>query len=381
MMSIDNLSSKERVLRAMNWQEPDRVPIDLSGTHASGITVGAYEKLKKHLGIERPTNYLSWRSQVVVPDEEVLKRFHIDTRILTVIAAEDTSASGASPSSYVDEWGAERTKLPDGHYYVSTPPLARDLGPADLERHKWPDPERPARYQGLRESALKLREETDCAIVFYLPARLMSLGEFLRGFDVWLMDLLINQPLAEALLAKFTEIQLVMIERYLSEVGELVDIVNVADDLGMQTGTLISRDLYRKMVKPWQRRIYDAIHARTPAKLLYHTCGSVYDLIPDFIEIGVDILNPVQVSARRMEPSRLKREFGRDICFWGGIDTHQVLPFGTPHEVRDEVRRRISELAPGGGYVLNAVHNIQREVPPENICAMFEAALEFGSLG
>jgi uroporphyrinogen decarboxylase len=122
MMSIDNLSSKERVLRAMNWQEPDRVPIDLSGTHASGITVGAYEKLKKHLGIERPTNYLSWRSQVVVPDEEVLKRFHIDTRILTVIAAEDTSASGASPSSYVDEWGAERTKLPDGHYYGARRP-------------------------------------------------------------------------------------------------------------------------------------------------------------------------------------------------------------------------------------------------------------------
>jgi uroporphyrinogen decarboxylase len=376
-MPTERLSPRERVLRAVNLEEPDRVPLDLSGTHASGITVGAFERLKQHLGVARPTTFLSWRSQVVVPDEEILSRFHIDTRILTVISAEDISDKEASPAKYVDEWGAERTKLPDGHYYVSRPPLVGELTPRDLDGHQWPEPETASRYKGLRERAEKLRAETDCAIVFYLPARLMSLAEFLRGFDVWLMDLLVNQPLAEALLARITEIQLVMIERYLDEVGDLVDIVNVADDLGMQTGTLISRDLYRKMVMPWQQKLYEAIHAGTAAKLLYHTCGSVYDFIPDFIEIGVDILNPVQVSARKMDPTVLKQEFGKHICFWGGIDTHRVLPFGTPEEVREEVRTRIAQLGPGG-YVLNAVHNIQREVPPENICAMFEAALEPG---
>jgi len=272
-------------------------------------------------------------------------------------------------------------KLPGGHYYVSRPSFPEGATISDLERHRWPDPEDPARYRGLRDEARRLREETDYALLVYLPARVMSLGQFLRGFDSWLMDLCTNQRFAHALLERGTEIQLQMIGHILEEVGDLVDIVNVADDLGMQTGPLMSLELYRRMIKPWQQGLYTFIRSRTPAKLMLHTCGSVYELIPDLIELGVQVLNPIQVSARAMDTNRLKAEFGKELCFWGGIDSHRVLPFGSAEDVRAEVRRRISELGARGGYVLGAVHNIQPEVPPENVCAMFDAALEFGRYG
>ncbi len=370
------MTHRERVLASANREEPDRVPLDLGGTHASGITAAAYERLKAHLGVCAPTVYLSRRSRVAVPDEEILQRFGIDTRIVVPRVAEEPGGAGDAPDTYVDEWGVERKMLPGGHYYVSRPAFPEDSTAADLERHNWPDPDDPARYRGLREEASRLRKETDCALLMYLPARIMSLGQFLRGFDVWLMDLHANQAFAEALLERGTEIQLRMIGHILEEAGDLVDIVNVADDLGMQTGPLFSVATYRKMLKPWHRKIYSFVRAHTRAKLMLHTCGSVRELIPDLIDIGVEILNPVQVSAQGMEPGRLKEEFGNELCFWGGIDTHRVLPFGSCEEVRAEVRRTISQLGAGGGYVLGAVHNIQPEVPPENICAMFDAALE-----
>ena len=372
------MTHRERVLLAANREQADRVPLDLGGTHASSITVASYNRLKTHLGVAGPMSYLSRRSCVALPHEEVLERFDIDTRIVVPPVAEEPPTMEDGSDAYVDEWGVERKKLPDGHYYVSRPALPEGSTVADLERHRWPDPEDPAHYGSLRPEASRLRRETDCALLMYLPARIMSLGQFLRGFDVWLMDLYANQGFAEALLERGTEIQLQMIRRILEQAGELVDIVNVADDLGMQTGPLFSADLYRQMIKPWQQKLYGFIRAHTAAKLMLHTCGSVYELIPDLIDVGVEILNPIQVSARGMDPARLKAEFGNDLCFWGGVDTHRVLPFGSTDEVRAEVKRRISELGSGGGYVLGAVHNIQPEVPPENLCAMFDTALEFG---
>lgn len=375
-MPAEKLSPRERVLCALNHKEPDRVPFDMSGTFTSGISKGAYEKLKKYMGIDRPTKYLNVRSQTALPDEEVLKKFHIDTRILLPISAAQEPSS--LTDTYVDEWGVERKKLEGKPYYVSKPAFVGNISISDVEHHKWPDPYKSSAYQGMRKRAEKLRAETDCAIILYLPGRVISMGEAMLGFDVFLMDMISDPSLVEAILAKCTEIQLIMIENFLQEAGDLVDIVNVCDDLGMQTGLLFSTDLYRKMIKPWQKKIFEAIHSWTSAKLFYHSCGSVYDLIPDFIDIGVDILNPIQVSAAKMDPEQLKRQFGRDICFWGGIDTHQVMPFGTPDDVRREVRKRIDQVASGGGYVLNAVHNLQPEVPPENICTMFDAALEYG---
>jgi uroporphyrinogen decarboxylase len=171
-----------------------------------------------------------------------------------------------------------------------------------------------------------------------------------------------------------------MIKSILLALGDNVDVVLCPDDLGMQSGPLISPQLYRKLVKPRHRRLFDTIKSHTNAKLLLHSDGAIAPIIGDLIDIGVDILNPIQVSAAGMgDTARLKKEFGTHLSFWGAIDTQQVLPFGTPEEIRAEVKARIEDLAPGGGYVLSAVHNIQAEVPPENVCAMFEAALEFGA--
>jgi uroporphyrinogen decarboxylase len=189
---------------------------------------------------------------------------------------------------------------------------------------------------------------------------------------------LANQPFAEALMERGLEIQLEIGSKLLAEAGNFVDIIHISDDLGTQKAPMISPELYRKLIKPRQRKLFDFIRGRTEAKILFHSDGCVYPFIADFIEIGVDILNPVQVGAQDMEPKKLKREFGSHLCFWGAVDTQHILPFGTPQDVRDEVRRRIEELGDRGGYVLSSVHNIQNEVPPENICAMFDAALEYG---
>jgi uroporphyrinogen decarboxylase len=194
-----------------------------------------------------------------------------------------------------------------------------------------------------------------------------------------LINLIANPKFAGALLDKVVELESQMVRNMLRAAGKNVDVVLCPDDLGMQTAPLISPELYRKMIKPRHRRLFDTIKSHTKAKLLLHSDGAIAPLIGDLIDVGVDALNPVQVSAAGMgDTTGLKREFGNHIAFWGAIDTHHMLPFGSPQEVREEVRRRIEELAPGGGYVLASVHNIQAEVPPENICAMFEAAKRYG---
>jgi len=179
-------------------------------------------------------------------------------------------------------------------------------------------------------------------------------------------------------MAQVTDIYLEMVEPLLLAVGEDIDLVLICDDIGIQSGPMISPTAYRKLVKPHHARIFEAVHANSSAKILYHSCGSVYWALGDLIDIGIDGLNPIQVSAAAMDPARLKREFGGKVCFWGAVDTQSILPHGSPPEVREEVRRRIDELATGGGYVCAPCHNIQAEVPPENILAMAEAAHVYG---
>jgi uroporphyrinogen decarboxylase len=177
---------------------------------------------------------------------------------------------------------------------------------------------------------------------------------------------------------QITDIYIESCNNYLDVVGRYIQVFTYWDDVSTQSGWMINPETYRKMIKPKQRRLVDAIKKKTDAKLFFHGCGAVFDLIPDLIDLGFDILNPVQVSARGMDSKRLKQAYGRDITFWGGVDTQHVLPFGNPEEVVDEVKRRIDDLAPGGGYVLAAVHNIQAQVPPENIVALFDTGLEYG---
>ena len=375
---------RERVLKALNHEETDRVPLDLGSSSVTGINLHAYENLKKHLGLDIKTKVLSSRSQLATVDERILGLFDIDTRILAPPPLEDTLNPATTTidglESYTDEWGVVRTKPAGGHYYVSKAPFeGSHLSVSELKRHKWPDPTDPNKIKGLKDEAQRLWEQTDYAIVLSLPGRLISLGQFLRGFGPWMEDLVINQKFACGLLDIGLEIQMELCKRILEAVGNCVDVVYFGDDYGMQTGPILSPDLYRNIFKPRQKKLFSFIKTKTDAKILLHSCGSVYKLIGDFIDVGIDALNPIQVSAEDMDTKKLKREFGNEIAFWGGVDSQRVLPFGTRDEVRKEVKSRIDDLGSGGGYILAAVHNIQAEVPPENVVALFETGKEYSS--
>ena len=376
-----SMTPRERVLRTIELKEPDRVPIDLGSTHVTSLVAPAYERFKEHLGVTSETMVVDNLSQVVVPDESILERFDVDFRMVAPGAVNFRGALSGEKGgdSITTEWGFTYSRPEGGHYYVSDPTFKSDPPSIkELEEFDWPDPTEPNRVKGLREAAEKLHRETDYAATLYFPGRVISMGQFTRGFATWFEDLLVHQEFAGALMDKGLDIQLEMGRRMLEEVGDNVDILYIADDFGAQTGPLLSPDLYRKMIKPRQKRLFDFMKSHSNARIMVHSCGSVNAFIGDLIDMGVDAINPVQVSAKDMEPDKLKREYGDKICFWGGIDTHQVLPFGSPDDVREEVKRRIEVLGPGGGYVCTSVHNIQKEVPPENICAMLEAAREFG---
>jgi uroporphyrinogen decarboxylase len=375
------MTHRERILAALKHKTPDRVPLDLGGTGATTITIEAHERLRAHLGLpsEPSPVVFSARSSTVVPDEVILRRFDIDARPLRIGSAVDRPERELSQDRLLDEWGVTWAKHAGTHYINSDGPFCHLADPAlhDLEKFDWPDPADPGRFEGLRERARKLHEETDYAVILNFGIGPVHQCQYVRGYAAWLEDLLLRPVFAEALIDRITDIAIQITDRALEEAGEYVDLVMSGDDIATQNATLVRPDLYRRMIKPRHKALANAMK-RHGKPIIFHSCGSVYPLIPDLIEVGIDALNPVQVSAADMGTERLKREFGRDLAFWGGIDTHRVLPTGTPAEVREEVKRRIDHLNDNGGYVLSSVHNIQPEVPPENIVAMYEAALDYG---
>lgn len=369
-----SLTHRERVLTALSHREPDRVPLDL-GTVASGMTRGAYENLKAALHIESPTRVWTRRNLAEI-DEAILRLFDIDTRQLVPEGPISETAGGSL--TYVDAWGVEWNAVPGHPYMVGRGPFDIASTLADVTAFAWPDPTNPKYTAGLAEAAQALRDAGDYAIVMGLNGRVFTLGQFMCGFEEWCVRLLRDQPFAAALMDRGLEIQLEIIGRQLAAVADCVDVVCISEDLGMQSGPLMSPRLYRQMIKPRHRRLFDFIHSHTKARLLLHCDGAIRDLLPDLVDAGVEVINPVQVSAAGMDAAALKRELGQDLSFWGGIDTQWVLPRGTPADVRADVRQRIGELGAGGGYILASVHNIQPEVPAENVRAMFEAGLEWG---
>ena len=376
------MTSRERVSASLNHQEPDRVPIALGQATGDGITLVAYRKLLGHLGMDPSMAQLKdTRAQTARVDEAVLRRFRVDSRGIGLGTPDGWKDTWLDDRTVQDEWGVVRTRPADSHYFdLCRSPFAEDPTRSAIESYAWPDPLNPGRYRGLREKARQLHRETDYAVVLDVNCAFFLRCCELRGWENFYTDLVADVPFAEALMDRYLEIRLAMAERALEEVGDNVDVVMVtSDDLGMTEGTLVSPAMYRALIKPRQRRTFDAIRARTDAPLYYHTDGAVYSLLPDLVEIGVQVLNPVEVRAAGMgDTARLKREFGDKLAFWGAVDTHHVLPRGTVAEVRDEVRRRISDLGPGGGYVVSPVHNIQPDVPPANVVAMYDAAYELG---
>jgi len=380
------ITSRERVQMALNHEEPDRVPIDLGGSVVTTIAKTTSAALREYLGLPAiALREMETVQQIAFVDDDLAERFGVD--VLPVLAdppgsytPEFISEPGGSVS-YKDEFGAT-LRMPEGGLYFDWQefPLSEPSLEA-LERMPWPDPADPARYAGLRDRTAALRESTDKALFGMAPCGHDLLNQLfrVRGMVEGMMDLVAEQDFVKAFFERLTSTIITAQSCFLDEVGDLIDIHFTADDLSGQTGPLISPAMYRELVKPYWARIMEAIRARTKARIFYHSCGAVTEFIPDLIEIGVDVLNPVQVAATGMDSAELKQRFGNNLCFWGGgCDTQNVLQRGTPDDVRADVRRRITDLAPGGGFVFNPVHNIQPFVLPENIVAMFDTAQEFG---
>jgi uroporphyrinogen decarboxylase len=368
------LTSRERVLCALNHEEPDRVPIFFGTSGATTMLAPGYDRLKAHLGIPGETTVF-WRGlQYVLMDEEVLAWAGSDGRPLLAGPAPAPLAHDVSADAYVDGWGSLWERRPDAIYYEVVDSPIRTATIADLDRYPWPDLAHPSRFVGLRERA-KAIQEAGYAVVALSGVSPFEQAYVSRGVENWMLDLAGNPDFALALMRKITDLMKASVIKLLEEAGDCIDVLITGDDLGSQNATLISPRMYRRMIKPFHVELMSEIKKWTKAKIFYHSDGNIYSLLGDLVEIGVDLLNPVQVNAGDMgNTARLKREFGDRLAFCGAIDTGWVLPYGTPADVRAEVRRRIGDLGPGGGYILASVHCIQPDVPVENIIAMLDEA-------
>jgi len=383
MTSEHEYTPRERVMLALNHKEPDRVPIDFGSNYMTSITLPPYLALEGALGMPpEPPRFHTPLSKVVLPREEILRRFRADTRGVPRPNAPATWRNQLQEDGTIlDEFGVV-WKQPAGHshYEFLKGPFEGHPTLSDLQAFPWPDdPDEPRRVGGCREMARHLYEETDYAVVSAIPGGFVTWSQFMRGYEGWFLDLAADQEFAAALMDRVLDFLLALAGKLLEEVGPYIQIITFGDDLAAQNGLMMSMPMFRKLIKPRLARAFDFIRSRCDAKLWFHTDGAVVPLIPDLIDLGIDILNPIQVTAKGMDDTRrLKEEFGDHLVFWGGIDTQQLLPFGTPEEVRADVRRRILDMARGGGYVLNSVHNVQGDVSPENIIAMFDEAYSFG---
>jgi len=377
------MTSRERVLASLAHQEPDRIPIVLGVSNATGIKMGPYRELKALLGIDAPDAYLyDWPELgTAKPDEETMLRLHSDVRgVLDLEPAEvrERNANREPHAPCIDSWGSGQREIGPGEWFPGVHPLAEATTIEEIEAYPWPDPEDPTRVAHAAEQAAALVEHRRFAVMA-TPWLLFPFERAfaMQGMDTFMMNMVMHRDFARALLKRIAEVCKGIMGSFLREVGEMIDIIKIGDDLGTQESLLISPTMYREMLKPIHADFIAFIKERTTAQVLFHTDGDVFPLIEDFIEIGVDILNPIQTSAGKMSDLReLKRRFGRDIVFCGAIDTHRVLPGGTPEQVRDEVGRVIDILGPGGGYMVSSVHTIMNEVPAENILAMVDAVLD-----
>lgn len=383
------MTSRQRLLAALEHREPDRVPIDLGGNQ-TGIHRLAYQALLDHLGLRESIEIMDPVQQLARPSEAVLQRFHVDTRYLAAGPASDWKGGvvqvyrdGRLWHDLVDEFGVRWSMPYDQGLYmdITHHPLA-NATLAEVRAYPFPRGDDPGRFAGLRQRALELRRYTPYAVVSGISGVVYETCWYLRGLQQWFIDMLEQPELCETLLDRVLQYWLDWFRAFLDEVGDLVDVIMIGDDLAGQKGPLFRPDFYRQVVKPRQKRLVQYIRSRTSARIWYHTCGACAGFIPELLDNGIDILNPVQISAEGMDPAVLKAKYGDRLVFWGGaIDAQHVLPYASPEEVRQHVRRNLEVWKPGGGYVFNNVHNIQAAVPAENIVALYDAAYEYGFYG
>jgi uroporphyrinogen decarboxylase len=417
MSEAQPMTPRERILASVEHREPDRLAVDLGSTPSSGISAVAHANLVRHLGLrDQRTWVYDVVQQLAQPQDELLDRLRIDVvdigrtfnerdddwKPVTLPSGTDVHIPGwfdpvAQPDGAWEAFNADGVRIAsmprgaaffDQTYWPYLEGYPDDLSGlasvmpdvlwSGLVHSPWDHAGDDGFWETLRAQTLALRESTDRALMVVVGCNLFEWGTFLRRLDNFLMDLVVDQANVERLLDALLELHFDTLDHVIESVGDIVDVVRFGDDLGMDSGPLMSPDTYRAIFKPRHAALNAYVHERSPMKTFLHSCGSLYDLLPDIIETGVDILNPVQISARDMEPAKLKAEFGDAITFWGGgADTRKVLPRGTPDEVRDHVRRNIEAFAPGGGFVFATAHNMLPDVPPQNIEAMYEAVDEY----
>ncbi len=406
------MTSRERILSALNHQQPDRVPIDLSGHRSSGIAAMAYSKLRDFLELpRRPIRVYDPIQQLAIVDEDVLQRFRADTIELgRAFALEDKwwtewelpdgtpclMPVWAKPERHDGEWVLR--SRPRGHIIARMPPGVwyfeqcnfpflehEDLGrvEAELSECMWsaiasppgPITAGPDGEQVLAAGARRLRQQTERAILGLFGGNLLELGQWFYRNDNFFMLLAAEPQRTHRFLDKLIEIHLRNLDRFLRTVGEHLDIILFGDDLGMQSGPQVSPAMYREFFKPRERIMWQRVKERAPhLKIQLHCCGGVRELLPDLIDAGLDAINPVQITCRGMAPAGLKRDFGDRLTFWGGgCDTRDILSKGTPGEVGEHVKQLVETWSPGGGFVFQQVHNILADIPPANVVAMFDA--------
>ena len=380
------MTSRERVLTAINHEQPDRMPLVIGVNNATGIKMKPYKGIKNIAGIQAPDNYIyEWPELGTAEiDEETMRRLHCDVRGVLDLEPENVrkrNREREAHSDCIDSWGSGQMEITPGNWFPGIHPLAEAKTIEDLESYQgWPDMSDPSRVAHVREAARRLAEENQFAIMA-TPWLLFPFerAHAMQGMEPYLLNMAMDPDFARAMLEKIADHCKQLMGYFLEELGDNVDIIKIGDDLGTQNSLMISPKMYRDILKPFHADFISFIKSRTKAKILFHSCGDVAPLIGDFIDIGVDILNPIQTSTGSISdlPS-LKKRFGKNMVFCGGIDSHRILPFGSVEEVRQEVRRVMQALGPGGGCMIGAVHTVMNDVPPENVLAMVDAVEEFG---
>ncbi len=382
------MNSRERILTALDHQESDLVPFDLAGSTWTGITNGAYQKLLAFLGKDpEEPDWSDVVQQIVIPSNDILELLGVDTRGLFPLTSHNWNVHQKLTDrgenwEYHDEWGFTHNFPKKGGFWFSLVKHPMEDIEPDINAipgYNWPQATDKERIKGLREKAILFRNENKIVMLKGLCAGIFEMQQRFRGMTNALVDPFLYPEFSDSLIGKLADLKIEFWKMALAELGDVVDVIAEADDYGTQESQLIDPEHFRSFYKPHIARIISEMKKSAPsAKIMFHSCGNVRPLIPDFIEMGIDVLNPVHVNAAGMEPYQLKKDFGKDIVFWGGgVDTQKILANGTPAEVKADVMKNIDALAPGGGFVFAAVHNIQSEVPPGNIMAMIESLKKY----
>lgn len=387
------MKSYERLNKTLNHTEPDRIPYDIAGTTVSGINKKAFIKAMEYRGL--PTEYelkeVDPIQQIVTPSEEILKKLNCDIRRMGARRLpdfEDIVKRNGNVVEVTDVWDClwKMDESKDFYYNQYTYPLEAfgSIGEG-LKQYKIPDLSKHADIirRDLSEQSKNISDSG--IIVDRNCAGLTEISLRVRGYEKWFMDTIADTAGVEQLLDivlehKWQYWDLVIDWLVENKMTDRISVIAECDDLGTQTSTLLEPDYLRKTVISRFKLLWTHIKKRLPGiKIFMHTDGNVRVLLPDLIEAGMDILNPVQFTAAEMDLKSLKKDFGKDLVFWGGgVDTQAILNHGTPAQVKDEVKQIIDILAPGGGFVFTTVHNIQEDVPPENFWAMWDTLMEHG---